>query len=566
MSENRNLILDFDWDVDIKNAYDPPAKHTSMNPSKYIDNGEIPWGMILNTEPLVQADPQDILSLKKGTMSQVGYHANAMIWMHTLDKYIWQYALLMSTVKLKEGTRTSVKVDLPNEIRKKLDQYMSELNSEKVKGLPVDLRYVRYIFEAERHNYRGTGYRIPRIGSPFYLNQLWRGLDAGGAATTTLLAPQQDGVVIWLNEKDKYPQFELEDYWIHEAKTGISLTIETAAVFLDVSKKYENEDMWDKALNTFFRKALPTIVRSEFFFTRNTVARHFFQQIHLERVMCDYRWEESETNDWKDENYWDALIERAMAHVGILRWTPEEIIVQDEQIEESLKHIGKLIDAVIEPVNIKETISDSKQGLAMFCNKGHKYVKFFTDRLDTTKNDEIRLNKKSKLSLFAKIRKAVLNAIAFGEKVQKVGLREDIDVFLIQDEIPKGVWESYSAFANTKGGTILLMRDLWEKHSDILDPKKKCQMTWKKSALNVVEDFWKQVNDLQYTCKNILDDDSIHIWEVDNKEYIEIIVPKAKPDDGIICIGNDPQPGIFRRMHFCNVLCAEQDIKRKKKK
>jgi predicted HTH transcriptional regulator len=105
--------------------------------------------------------------------------------------------------------------------------------------------------------------------------------------------------------------------------------------------------------------------------------------------------------------------------------------------------------------------------------------------------------------------------------------------------LPESIWETYSAFANTDGGVILLgVEELPDKalHAlDILDPQ------W------LIEDFWKLVNDPAVVSANILAEEAVQIHTVDGKQIIAITVPKATLAQLPVYIGSDPYKGSYRR-------------------
>ena len=112
--------------------------------------------------------------------------------------------------------------------------------------------------------------------------------------------------------------------------------------------------------------------------------------------------------------------------------------------------------------------------------------------------------------------------------------------------LPESIWETYSAFANTDGGVILLgVEELPDKalHAlDILDPQ------W------LIEDFWKLVNDPAVVSANILDEEAVQIHTVDGKQIITITVPEATHAQLPVYIGGDPYKGSYRR-------CGEGDYR-----
>ena len=116
--------------------------------------------------------------------------------------------------------------------------------------------------------------------------------------------------------------------------------------------------------------------------------------------------------------------------------------------------------------------------------------------------------------------------------------------------LPESIWETYSAFANTAGGVILLgVEELPDKalHAlDILDPQ------W------LIEDFWKLVNDRRVVSANILSPKDVQIHTVDGKQIIAITVPKADARHLPVYIGTDPYRGAYYR-------CGEGDYRIEKR-
>ena len=105
--------------------------------------------------------------------------------------------------------------------------------------------------------------------------------------------------------------------------------------------------------------------------------------------------------------------------------------------------------------------------------------------------------------------------------------------------LPGSLWETYSAFANTCGGQILLGVEEYPDRSlhpvDLPDTPA------------ILQDFWTTVNDPYRVSSNILSDDQVWVQNIDGKHIVVIDVPPAKPEDKPVFIGGDPLFGTYRR-------------------
>ena len=117
---------------------------------------------------------------------------------------------------------------------------------------------------------------------------------------------------------------------------------------------------------------------------------------------------------------------------------------------------------------------------------------------------------------------------------------------------PHSIWETYSAFANTLGGIILLgveeHRDRSFHTVDLPDPE------------GFVEIFWRCVNDRSVVSANILTDDDVKIETVDGKRIVTITVPRAPRYLRPIYIGNDLKTGSYRRNGEGDYRCTPEEL------
>lgn len=138
------------------------------------------------------------------------------------------------------------------------------------------------------------------------------------------------------------------------------------------------------------------------------------------------------------------------------------------------------------------------------------------------------------------------------ENLQKYQENNRLEAKQALGGLPESIWETYSAFANTDGGIILLgVEELPDKslHAlDLLDPQ------W------LLDDFWTILNDPMMVSANILCSDDVQIRTVDGKHIIAINVPSAPPQHKPVYIENDLYRGSYRRCGEGDYRCTREEI------
>ena len=104
---------------------------------------------------------------------------------------------------------------------------------------------------------------------------------------------------------------------------------------------------------------------------------------------------------------------------------------------------------------------------------------------------------------------------------------------LAEGGFPESLWETYSAFANTDGGTILLGV---KEHRDSFTVNGLTDRQIAKYQKN----FWSVLNDRNKISKNILLNHHVKIVECEGKKLLEIDVPAADRHDKSVYVGTDP--------------------------
>lgn len=114
-----------------------------------------------------------------------------------------------------------------------------------------------------------------------------------------------------------------------------------------------------------------------------------------------------------------------------------------------------------------------------------------------------------------------------------------------KNKLPDTLWETYSAFANTRGGVILLGV---EEHKWMPLPER-FEIVGVGDADKLVEDLFNMLNNPQKVNRCVLVDSDAQIVDVDGKDIIYIRVPEAYYRQKPIYINDNLQNGTFKRLH-----------------
>ncbi len=127
----------------------------------------------------------------------------------------------------------------------------------------------------------------------------------------------------------------------------------------------------------------------------------------------------------------------------------------------------------------------------------------------------------------------------------------DIEYKEAKDKIPRGFWESFSAFANTHGGTIIL---------GIKEQNKRYEITGVSSPEKMVTDLWNDLGNPQKISSCHLTDDDITIEDKDGKKIILVHVPEATRRMKPVFMNNNMNTGTFVRMHDGDHHCDRKRL------
>lgn len=132
------------------------------------------------------------------------------------------------------------------------------------------------------------------------------------------------------------------------------------------------------------------------------------------------------------------------------------------------------------------------------------------------------------------------------------GEEVDCECKLAKGEVPKSLWETYSAFANTNGGVILL--GIQEKNGRLL-------IDGIENITKMQSDFWNTINNSQKVNVNLLTDKDTQVIIVENKQVLAISVPRANHNQRPVFLNGNPL-NAYRRNYEGDYRCTEEEVNR----
>lgn len=132
----------------------------------------------------------------------------------------------------------------------------------------------------------------------------------------------------------------------------------------------------------------------------------------------------------------------------------------------------------------------------------------------------------------------------------------DLEFKSAKGGFPKSFWETYSSFANTEGGIIIL---------GISEKDDQCfydglpQMVMRKFQ----DDFWNQVNNREKVSFNLLLENDVQMLEIQEGQFILAFrISCADYRNRPVYIGSDPMKGTYKRCHTGDYKCTPDEVKR----
>lgn len=121
-----------------------------------------------------------------------------------------------------------------------------------------------------------------------------------------------------------------------------------------------------------------------------------------------------------------------------------------------------------------------------------------------------------------------------------------------QGGLPESIWETYSAFANSLGGLILL--------GVIEQADKSFASVELSNPDQLAADFWNTLNRPGTVSENILEPHDVQVVEAEGHRIVAIRVPRAGVERKPVYIGGDLWSGTYRRSGEGDYRCTAEEI------
>ena len=117
--------------------------------------------------------------------------------------------------------------------------------------------------------------------------------------------------------------------------------------------------------------------------------------------------------------------------------------------------------------------------------------------------------------------------------------------------VPASFWESYSAFANTDGGVIVL---------GVKDENGVREIEGLDNVDKIVAGVWNAANNHEKVSANVLANRQVYPVEVGGKRLVVVDVPRAARTDRPVYVGADVFKGTFRRNGEGDYHCSREAV------
>ena len=121
-------------------------------------------------------------------------------------------------------------------------------------------------------------------------------------------------------------------------------------------------------------------------------------------------------------------------------------------------------------------------------------------------------------------------------------------------ELPQDIKPTYSAMANTRGGTVCLgLRQLDDEHFEAVGIR---------NPDRVVKQLWDTLHDRDQVSANVLSLGDVEVITVDGNLLVLVQIPRARRGDRPVFVGKNPLDGTYIRRHEGDYKCERERVER----
>ncbi len=129
---------------------------------------------------------------------------------------------------------------------------------------------------------------------------------------------------------------------------------------------------------------------------------------------------------------------------------------------------------------------------------------------------------------------------------------QDIECKSADGGLPKALWETVSAFANTDGGHIIL---------GVSESQGGLRISGVRNPKGLLKIFWDNHNNLQKLSSPICSNSDVQVQEIEGNKLVIIRVPKATRTQRPVYINNNPMTGTYKRNFEGDYRCTEEEVR-----
>ena len=139
--------------------------------------------------------------------------------------------------------------------------------------------------------------------------------------------------------------------------------------------------------------------------------------------------------------------------------------------------------------------------------------------------------------------------------IHEIVENEELEFKGAKGGFPGSFWETYSAFANTNGGIIIL--GIKEKQDGL-----KSDNLTHEDVDKLQKDLWAGLGNRNTINLNLLNNDDVKPLKVEDSYVLIVMVPRASRDQRPVHVGHDPYSGTYRRGYEGDFKCTRSEVQR----